>query len=249
MRSLLIAVTLSGALALAGCAADGSADFGKIAESAGAVLGGNGGASAGSLSNTDIIAGLKAALETGTGTVVQQLGANDGFNGDSLIRIPLPNALAKTRDVASKFGLGGQFDDLEVKMNRAAELAVPKAKNLFVGAIRDMSVTDARGILTGPDDAATSFFKDKTGADLQSAMSPIISDALSQVGAVNTFNNLASSVGRIPGVPSFDANLTDHVVEKGSDGIFYYMAEEEKAIRNNPVKRTSEILQRVFGGS
>lgn len=244
MRKLLIAATLSASLAVVGCAADGSADLGKLAEQ---VLGG-GGVDAGSLSNSDIVAGLKAALETGTGTVVNQLGSNDGFNGDSLIRIPLPSALAKTRDVASKVGLGGQFDDLETQMNRAAELAVPKAKDLFVGAIRQMSVTDARGILTGSDDAATTFFREKTGAELQSAMSPIISNALAQVGAVNTFNKLASSLGRIPGIPSVDANLTDHVVEKGSDGIFYYMAEEEKAIRSNPVKRTSEILRRVFGG-
>jgi len=181
-------------------------------------------------------------------TVVSQLGTDGGFDGDSLIRIPLPNALLKTRDLASKVGLDGQFNELESRLNKAAELATPKAKDLFVGAIRSMSVTDARGILNGPDDAATTFFLDKTGADLQSAMRPIVDNALAQVGAVNVFNSVLSSYRRIPGAPSVDADLTGHVVEKGSDGIFYYLAEEEKAIRENPLKRTSEILQRVFGG-
>ena len=245
MRKLLGATTLSASLLVLGCASDGSFDIGTITDSAGQIVLGGQGAS---LSDTDIIAGLRAALETGTGTVVQQLGASNGFNGDSQVRIPLPNALTKTRDFAGKVGLDGAFNDLETKMNRAAELATPKAKALFVGAIRDMSVTDARGILNGPDDAATSYFLDKTGADLQSAMRPIVDNALAQVGAVNTFNSLVSSYRRIPGAPAVDADLTGHVVEKGSDGIFYYLAEEEKAIRENPLKRTSEILQRVFGG-
>lgn len=246
MHKLLVAATVSASVGLTGCATDGTFDIGTIRDSAGQVLYSSTGTG---LTDTDIVAGLKAALETGTGTVVEQLGTSDGFNGNSLIRIPLPNALVKARDLASKVGLDGQFNDLETKMNRAAELATPKAKDLFVGAIRDMSVTDARGILGGPDDAATAYFLDKTGADLQSAMRPIVDSALAEVGAVNTFNNVLSSYNRIPGAPSVDADLTGHVVEKGSDGIFYYLAEEEKAIREDPLKRTSEILQRVFGGS
>ena len=247
MNKFLAVATLSASFSLIGCAtSDGSIDFGKITDSAGQVLYDS---NVGALTNTDIVAGLKAALETGTGAVVQQLGASDGFNGNSLIRIPLPNALLKARDLAGKVGLDGQFNELETKMNRAAELATPKAKALFVSAIKDLSVSDARGILDGPDDAATAYFLDKTGTDLESAMRPIVDNALAEVGAVSTFNSVLSSFKRIPGAPSIDADLTGHVVDKGSDGIFYYLAEEEKAIREDPLKRTSEILQRVFGDS
>lgn len=247
MRKLLISAALCSSLGLSGCAADGSADLGQIAQGASAVLSGAGGS--GVLSNTDIVQGLKAALETGSGIVVNQLGSANGFNGDSLIRIPLPDSLIKARDVASKFGLAGSFNELENRLNRAAELATPKAKALFVSAIRDMSVTDARGILNGPDNAATEFFRNKTGAELESAFRPIVDQSLAEVGAVNSFNSLVRSVRAVPGAPAINADLTGYVVEKGTDGIFYYLAEEEKAIRENPAKRTSEILQRVFGGS
>ncbi len=244
MRLFLAAITLATSLGLAGCAADGSADLGKIAQTAEAALGGVSGAG---LSNADIVQGLKAALETGSGTVVDQLGATNGFNANSLIRIPLPASLLKAKDFAGKVGLDGPFNDLETRLNRAAELATPKAKSLFVGAIRDMSVSDARGILNGADNSATMYFRDKTGDALSSAMRPLVDDALSQVGAVNSFNRLLSRYRKIPGAPAVNADLTGHVVEKGGDGIFYYLAEEEKAIRKNPAKRTSEILQRVFG--
>jgi len=245
MRLFFAALTLSSAIGLAGCAADGSADLGKIVQGAESVLGGSGGS--GVLSNADIVQGLKAALETGSNTVVNQLGATDGFNANPLIRIPLPSSLVKARDLASKVGLGGPFNDLETRLNRAAELATPKAKSLFVGAIKDMTVDDARGILNGADNSATTYFRDKTGVALASEMRPLIDDALAQVGAVNSFNKVLASYRSIPGAPAVSADLTGHVVEKGSDGIFYYLAEEEKAIRENPAKRTSEILQRVFG--
>jgi len=243
-RGSLVA-TLAISLGLAGCAADGSPDLAQISKGAESVLGGVSGA--GGLSSSEIVRGLKAALETGSNTVVSQLGARDGFNGNSAVRIPLPKSLLKARDVAASFGLDGQFNDLETRLNRAAELATPKAKALFIGAIRDMSVDDARGILNGPDNAATQYFQNRTGTNLKSAMRPLVDDALAQVGAVNTFNNLLSRYKAIPGAPPVQADLTGHVVGKGSDGIFYYLAQEEKAIRENPAKRTSEILQRVFG--
>jgi len=243
MRRAFIAASLAVSLSMAGCAADGSPDLVKITEGAEAVLG----SGASGLSTQDIVKGLKAALETGSGTVVKQLGARDGFNTDSAIRIPLPKSLVKARDLAAKVGLDGQFNDLELRLNRAAELATPKAKALFVQAIRGMSVSDARGILNGPDDAATSYFQDKTGADLQAAMRPLVDDALAQVGAVNSFNSLLADYRKIPGAPAVKADLTGHVVKRGGAGIFYYLAREEKAIRENPAKRTSEILQRVFG--
>lgn len=132
-------------------------------------------------------------------------------------------------------------------MNRAAESATPKAKRLFLGAIKDMTVDDASGILKGPDNAATKYFQDKTGVSLKRAMRPLVDNALAEVGAVTAFNNLLREYNSIPLAPKVEADLTGHVVDEGSDGIFYYLAREEKAIRTDPLKRTSEMLQRVFG--
>lgn len=228
---------------LTGCAGSGPTleDLTKTAEAA------LGGAGASGLSSADITAGLKEALTKGSSQVVGQLGQRGGFAKDPTIRIPLPSTLTKARDFASKVGLEKSFDDLQLRLNRAAELATPKAKQLFVGAIRDMSVQDASGILRGPDNAATEYFRGKTGTGIKSAMRPLVDSALAEVGAVQSFNTLLKQYRSIPLAPKVEADLTGHVVDKGSDGIFHYLAEEEKAIRNNPVKRTSELLQRVFG--
>jgi len=228
---------------LSGCAGSGPT-LDDLTKTAGAVLGGGEG---GVLSSGDITAGLKEALTKGSSAVVGQLGQTGGFSNDPIAFIPLPNALLKTRDFASKVGLGGSFNDLELRLNRAAELATPKAKQLFAGAIRDMSVEDASGILRGPDNAATEYFRGKTGDSIKAEMRPLVDGALAEVGAVQAFNSLLGKYRSIPLAPKVDADLTGHVVDKGSDGIFHYLAEEEKAIRTNPLKRTSELLQRVFG--
>ena len=228
---------------LAGCAGSGST-LDELAKTAETALGGG---QAGGLSSADITAGLKEALTKGSSEVVGQLGQRGGFAKDPVVRIPLPSTLVKARDFASKVGLEKSFDDLQLRLNRAAELATPKAKQLFVGAIRDMSVQDARGILQGPDNAATTYFRGKTGPAIKSEMRPLVDSALAEVGAVQSFNALLQQYRSIPLAPKVEADLTGHVVDKGSDGIFHYLAVEEKAIRTNPLKRTSELLQRVFG--
>ena len=245
MIKLTTGIVLSSVL-LVSCAADGP-NLDGLKQAAESVLSSDGGSASGPLSIDEITRGLKEALTTGSSAVVSQLGAANGFSGDPAIRIPLPASLVKARDLASKVGLEGSFDELELKLNEAAEEATPKAKALFVNAIQAMSVEDAKGILQGPDNAATEYFRGKTGSQLQSEMRPIVDQALAKVGAVSTFNQLLSKYNNIPLAPKVDADLTGHVVEEGSDGIFYYLAQEEKAIRENPVKRTTEILQRVFG--
>jgi hypothetical protein len=199
------------------------------------------------LSSNEITQGLKEALTQGSNLVVAQLGQADGFNNDPRVHIPLPKNLLKARDIASKVGLQGSFDDLEERLNRAAERATPQAKELFLGAISDMSIDDAKSILQGPDNAATQYFRNKTGVSLESAMRPLVDDALNQVGAVRSFNSMMAKYKTIPLAPEVSADLSGHVVDKGIDGIFLYLAEEEKAIRENPLKRTSQLLQRVFG--
>ena len=229
---------------LTGCAGSGPT-LSEISKTAESVLASS---QNGVLSTTDITAGLKEALTKGSNAVVGQLGQKNGFSADPTIRIPLPKTLITAREFASKVGLAGSFDDLENRLNRAAELATPKAKQLFVGAIKQMSVQDAKGILQGPDNAATEYFRGKTGQSIESAMRPLVDDALAEVGAVQTFNRLLKQYQAIPLAPKVDADLSGHVVSKGSDGIFHYLAEEEKAIRTNPLERTSDLLRRVFAG-
>jgi hypothetical protein len=198
------------------------------------------------LSTSDVIAGLKEALTVGSEHVVQQLGQTDGFYADPQIRIPLPEKLATVKSALDKVGMGSFADDLELKLNRAAEAASPKARELFLNAISQMTFEDARGILNGPEDAATQYFRKTMSPDLAQAMTPVVDDSLSEVGAVQSYDRMMGKYADLPFVPDVKADLTDHVVNKGMDGIFHYMAVEEAAIRKDPVKRTTDLLKKVF---
>ena len=199
------------------------------------------------LSTDEICSGLKEALRVGSERVVAQLGKTDGFNADPQIHIPLPENLKKVQSALSKVGMSSMVDDLELRLNRAAEVATPKAKKLFGDAINEMTMDDAKTIYQGPDDAATSYFKGKMSKPLAAEMKPIVEQSLAQVGAIQSYDNMMSKYKSLPFVPDVKADLTDHVLDKGMDGIFYYIAKEEAAIRQNPVKRTTELLKRVFG--
>jgi hypothetical protein len=195
---------------------------------------------------TDVIAGLKEALTVGSEQVVQQLGKTDGFYDDPQIHIPLPEKLATVKSALDKVGMGSFADDLELKLNRAAEAATPKARELFLNSISQMTFEDARAILNGPEDAATQYFRKTMSPDLAEAMSPVVDDTLSEVGAVQSYDRMMGKYADLPFMPDVKADLTDHVVNKGMDGIFHYMAKEEAAIRKNPVKRTTDLLKKVF---
>jgi hypothetical protein len=197
----------------------------------------------------DIGNGLKEALRVGSENVVTRLGRLDGFNTDPKVHIPLPQQLDRVKSVLDKIGMSGLLNDLELKLNRAAEVATPKAKQLFLNAITEMSFEDAKKIFKGPEDAATQYFRRKMSPDLAKEMEPVIQNSLSQVGAVQAYDNVIKEYRSVPFVPDVKADLTDYVVEKGMDGIFYYMAKEEAAIRANPVKRTTQLLKRVFGAN
>ncbi len=199
------------------------------------------------LSNDDIIAGLREALKIGSEKVVSQVGARDGFNADPEIHIPLPGALRDVQKVLGKFGMADLADDLETRLNRGAEAAAPEAKALFLDAIGEMTLDDAKGILDGPDDAATQYFKGKMTTPLSIRMEPIVDRSLSEVGAIAAYDKMMGQYDTIPLVPDVKADLTSYVVEQGLEGIFFYIAKEEAAIRQDPAKRTTELLQRVFG--
>jgi len=199
------------------------------------------------LSAAEIGAGLKDALRVGSENVIARLGRVDGFNTDPAVHIPLPKQLKTVQSALSKVGMSSMLEDLELKLNRAAEAATPKAKKLFKEAIVDMSFDDAKKIYNGPKDAATRYFKGKMSPELIQDMRPVVKNSLAKVGAVQSYDNVMTKYRSLPFVPDVKTNLTNYVVEKGIDGVFYYMAKEEAAIRENPVKRTTEVLRKVFG--
>lgn len=202
--------------------------------------------SASNLTDSEIISGLKEALHVGSEIVIKQLGTEDGFNADPNIHIPLPDELQTMQSALKGVGMSGLLDDLETRLNRAAETATPKAKQLFYNAINEMSLDDARGILEGPDNAATQYFKSKMTPDLIKEFTPIVDESLAEVGAIESYDHAVSNYKNIPLVPDVKADLSSYVVEKGMDGIFYYLAQEEAKIRQDPAARTTEILKKVF---
>ncbi len=248
MKSLLGTVLLTLVLMVAGPGTmnGGWLDQGKSI--LGAVTGGSKTAKpVAALSNTDLAQGFQEALRIGSASVVGQLGASDGFNADPAIHIPLPDTLRRVRDLLSRVGLGASVDDLELKLNRAAEAALPKAKPLFMAAISAMTFEDVRAIYEGPKDSATRYFQEKMSPALTREMEPVIDETLAQVGAVQAYDQVMGQYRDLPFVPDVKADLTRHVTDKGLDGLFYYLAQEEEAIRTNPVKQTTALLKRVFG--
>lgn len=201
------------------------------------------------LTTGEITGGVRDALKVGTERVVGQLGQIDGFNADPKIHIPLPDNLREVRGALNMVGMSAMADDVEIKLNRAAEAATPKAKALFWQAITDMSLKDIEGIYNGPDDAATQYFRSSMSAPLRDEMRPVVDSSLAEVGAVQAFDQMMGRYKSIPFVPNVKADLTNHVLDKAMDGIFFYLGREEAAIRNDAVKRTTEILKRVFGTS
>lgn len=213
--------------------------------SGGVALPGSGGSD---LEASTIADGLRQALTVGSETVVAQLGQSGGFLDDPEARIPLPGPLSDASSALQLAGLGGLADDLETRMNRAAEQAVPVAQKLFTDAISALTFDDVMGIYNGPDDAATQYLQTSTGDSLSEQMRPIIDTALADAGAVQAFDQLAGQAADIPFVGSIKTSLSDHVLGYANEALFGYIAVEEKAIRENPTKRTTELLQTVFGG-
>jgi hypothetical protein len=209
-----------------------------------------GGSLGSSLSAGEIGSGLKEALRVAAERVTGQLGRPDGFNADPAVHIPLPDKLETVRKGLAMAGKSGLVDDLELKLNRAAEAATPKAKEIFWSAVQKMTLDDAKGILNGPSDAATQYFKRTMTPDLKTAMRPVVDQTVSQSGAVQSYNNMAGAAQTLPMVgnalQSGPSMLTDHVLEKALSGIFAYLGKEEAGIRSDPAKRSTDLLKKVF---
>lgn len=209
---------------------------------------GSGGSVSYGLSTSELSGGLKEALRVGSSRVVDQLGTNGGFLNDPKVHIPLPPGLEEVQPMLKMAGISGLADEVELKLNRAAETATPKAKAIFLDAIERMTLEDAQAIFQGPDDAATRYFQSKMTPALQSEMRPVVDASLADVGAVKAYDEMMTEYKNLPFAPDAKAELSDWGLEKTLDGIFYYLAQEEKAIRTDPAARTTEVLQKVFGG-
>lgn len=203
-----------------------------------------------SLDDSTIIKGLKEALATGTERAVNEVARPDGYFGNSLIKIMLPDKVQKVADLLGTVGYQKQVDEFVLSMNRAAEKAAPQAARFFGDAIREMSVEDARGLLNGGDRAATDFFEKKTRTKLYDAFKPTVGKTMGEVGTVKAFQDMVGKYQALPlaafgGKPSLD--LDDYVTNKALDGLLTMVAAEEKKIRTNPAARTTDLLKTVFG--
>lgn len=200
------------------------------------------------LTTDEVVRGLKEALAKGAQGAVSKLGKEGGFMNNAAVKIPMPESLAKIDKTLRQFGQGKYADQFVATMNQAAEKAVPEAAGILADTIRDMTLEDAQGILKGPDDAATQYFRKKSEAKLMERFKPIVTTATDQAGVTAAYKKMVKKAGPLVGLLGAGSeDLDTYVTQKSLDGLFKMVAEEEKAIRANPVARTTDLLKKVFG--
>ncbi|WP_295996966.1 DUF4197 domain-containing protein [Rugamonas sp.] len=197
------------------------------------------------LTNADAGSGVKAALNQGSLAAVGKLGVENGFLNNELVKIPLPPLLEKARPILKMAGQGKMLDDLVVSMNHAAEAAVPMAKPLLIDAVKSMSVSDAKNILTGGDTSVTNFFREKTSAKLALQFLPIVKKVTDRSDLSAKYNSAIGHAAQFGmGQPP---SVEDYVTQRALDGLYTMIGEEEKAIRRDPIGTGSKIIGKVFG--
>jgi hypothetical protein len=201
-----------------------------------------------SLTDTEIVSGLKEALGKGTQFAVDSLGKDGGFLDNSKVRIPMPDSLSWVEKSLRAVHQDALADEFVGTMNHAAEQAVPEAAAIFGNAIQQMSVEDAKGILTGPDDAATQYFRTSTETELTAKMRPIVEESTARAGVTSAYKNMTDMAGGMTSLLPADAtDLDGYVTSKTLDGLFLMIAEQEKMIRENPLARSTDLMKKVFG--
>lgn len=193
-------------------------------------------------------AGLKEALDIGTRNAVAAVAREDGYFGDARIRIPLPEKLEDAGKILRKVGMGDRVDEFILSMNRAAEKAAPRAGDIFMDAIRDMTVVDAYGIVRGDETAATDYFRQRTWDDLYALFRPVVTRSMAQSGVVQSYRRMMERYNALPLVKPVDVDIEGYVTDEALRGLFFMVAEEEKKIRRDPAARVTELLRKVFGG-
>ena len=199
------------------------------------------------ISGKDASAGLKEALTQGAVKAIEILGRQDGFLGNPKVKIPLPESMQKVEGVMRGLGMGKQADELVTAMNRAAEASVPQAKTLLVNSIKQMSVEDAKGVLTGGEDSATQYFRRTTSGPLMEKFKPVVRNAIARVKLAEKYDQFAGKAAKFGLVREQDTHLENYVAQKSLDGLYLMIAEEEKAIRKNPADAAGRLAKKVFG--
>ncbi|NGZ84900.1 DUF4197 domain-containing protein [Duganella aceris] len=199
------------------------------------------------LSNQDASGGLKAALEQGANLAVSKLGAENGFLNNEKVRIPLPKILEQARPLLKMTGKGKQLDELVVQMNHAAEAAVPMAKPLLLDAVKSMSISDAKNILTGGDTSVTDFFREKTSPKLATQFLPIVKKVTDRSDLANKYNSTMALAPKMGIKAQEQMTVEGYVTQRALDGLYTMIAEEEKAIRADPLGTGSKLIGKVFG--
>jgi Protein of unknown function (DUF4197) len=200
------------------------------------------------LSSDDIVSGLKDALNKGTQASTQQLSAVDGFFKDAAVKILFPPEAAKMEKTLRSAGFGAQVDKAILDINRAAEDAAKSAAPIFLDAIKNMSVSDGIGILRGSDTSATVYLRKSTSVQLTAAFLPVIKSSLDKVGATSSWNTVVGTYNKIPFTKKINPDLPAYTTAKALDGVFFYVAVQEKKIRANPAGQADDLLKKVFGG-
>ena len=200
-----------------------------------------------SLTNSQATGGLRQALDQGARAAVDQLGQSGGFLNNPKVRIPLPSVLEQTRSVLKFMGKGDDLEALETTMNRAAEAAVPEARNLLVAAVKQMSVQDAKNILAGGDDSVTRYFEEKTRAALTTRFFPLVTKQTDRLALSGQYNALAGKAAGAGLLKGDEVSVERYVTAKALDGLYWMIGEEEKKIRRDPVGTGSALLKKVFG--
>ena len=213
----------------------------------GSALGLVAGAVQAQISESDAASGIRAALERGAASAVGLLGKSDGFLGNPKVRIPLPGFLNDAAKLLKATGQGKRVDELVTAMNRAAEAAVPEARQLLISAVKSMSVDDGKRILTGGDNSVTEFFSGKTREPLGEKFLPIVTRATEKVSLADKYNAVAGKAAGLGLLNKQDANIQQYVTGKALDGLYLMIGEEERKIRQNPIGTGSAILKKVFG--
>lgn len=199
------------------------------------------------ISNSEASAGLKQSLNEGSLAAIAKLGVQNGFFANPQVKIPLPPALKRAESALRLAGMRKQADELVLSMNRAAEAAVPEAKQLLADAVSKMTLQDAKGILTGGQTSVTDYFKRTTSAQLTQRFLPIVKNATDRVGLAQQYNSLAGQGAALGLVKQDDAKIENYVTRKALDGLYFMIGEQEKAFRANPLGATSDIVKKVFG--
>ncbi|NJD56568.1 MAG: DUF4197 domain-containing protein [Nitrospirae bacterium] len=197
--------------------------------------------------DSTVVSGLKEALSIGTDNAVKNVSRLDGYFGNEIIKILMPEKIQKVADVLRKVGYQKEVDDFILSMNRAAEKAAPMATSYFVGAIKEMSFDDARKILNGGDTAATEFFKRRTSDKIAASFKPVVSSSMNDVGVTKKYKDMMGKYESLPFVDKESLDLDTYVTNKAMDGLFYMVGEEEKKIRTDPAARVTDLLKNVFG--